>query len=185
MALNFPDIICELIHGRFKLCLPLGLYKIWFPVRDSTVEGLGDLLGYSDKDFAELVNYSALSRQNGAITLETWQQKLHISVEVNRVYFRGERFNTVRFGDRITTVDSPGAQINRSDELEWSNLTYKDRESMDLFIDNYGEKYLSAYAIKNCLRLPLDIVRFIKVVKYNRRHPPVDDNGRNDERVTY
>ena len=185
MALNFPDIICELIHGRFQLCLPLGLYKIWFAVRDSTIEGLGDLLGYSDKDFAELVKYSALSRQNGAITLETWQQKLHISVEVRRVNFGGERFNTVRFGDRISLVNSPAAQIDRSDESEWANLTYKDRESMDKFIDIYRVKYQSAYSIRNCSRLPPDIVRFIKVVKYNRRHPPVDNNGRNDERVTY
>ena len=72
MALNFPDIIVQ----RFKQCLPLGLYKIWFPVLNSTVEGLGDLLGYSDKDFSDLASYSALSRSSGYVLLETWQQKL-------------------------------------------------------------------------------------------------------------
>ena len=71
MALNFPDIFCKLIHKRFKLCLPLGLYKIWFSMRNSTVEGLGDLLEYSDKDFAELVSYSVFWRvMNGNVLLE-------------------------------------------------------------------------------------------------------------------
>ena len=185
MALNFPDIICELIHERFKLCLPLGLYKIWFRVRESTLEGLANLLGYPERDLDELVRYSGLSRPNGKLYLEHWQQKIHIVVEVRQMSIGGERFKTVRFGDRISIVNSPAAQIDRSDESEWANLTYKDRESMDKFTDIYRVKYQSAYSIRNCSRLPPDIVRFIKVVKYNRRHPPVDNNGRNDERVTY
>jgi hypothetical protein len=45
----------------------------------------------------------------------------------------GERFKTVRFGDEITIVDSTKAQINRSDESDWSNLTYKDMEFMNFF----------------------------------------------------
>ena len=168
MAVNFCDIVCHFIHDRLKQCLPLGLYKIWFRVRRSSVEGLGDLLGCTDEDFNEMVSHSALARKNGNLYLDSWPNKLHVVVEVNEVFFNGEQFRTVRFGDRISIVGSPKAQIDRSDESDWSNLTYKDRESMVLFTSNYREKYQSAYAITNCSRLPSDIVRFIKVVKYNR-----------------
>ena len=72
MTSNFSDTICELLYRRLKDCVPLGLYKIQFRVKDSCLEGQGDLLGYSYFDFNELVEYSSLSRFSFQIDLETW-----------------------------------------------------------------------------------------------------------------
>ena len=63
MTLNFEDEICELLYRRLKQCIPLGLYKIWFRSKNTSVEGLGDLLGYSDKDFEKMIDYSQLSKK--------------------------------------------------------------------------------------------------------------------------
>ena len=67
MTSNFNDEICALLYRRFKDCIPLGLYKIWFRVKEGSLEGLGDLLGYSDSDFNKMITYSPLSRSNGAL----------------------------------------------------------------------------------------------------------------------
>jgi hypothetical protein len=131
MALVFNDDLCELIYRRLKDCIPLGLYKIWFRVKDSCLEGLGDLLGYSDKDFEELVRYSSLSSKNDKLFLETWEKKLYINVEVRRVTFDGEQFKTIRFGESIAVGGSPQTLIpdnNTVNDGIWQNKTYKDRE---------------------------------------------------------
>ena len=137
MALNFPDVICQFLHNRLKQCLPLGLYKIWFRVQETSLEDLGDLLGFFDNDFSEMIKYSALARSNGILYLDTWQHKLGINVEVRPVHYNGERFKTVRFNDQISHVNSREAQIGRSNESEWSNLTYFDREFMEFFRKEY------------------------------------------------
>jgi len=95
MALVFNDKVCELIYRRLKDCIPLGLYKIWFRVKNSCLEGLGDLLGYSDKDFEELILNSSLSSQNDKLFLETWEKKSYIKVETRKVKFNGEQFKTI------------------------------------------------------------------------------------------
>jgi len=173
MTLNFNDKICQLLYRRFKDCLPLGLYKIWFRVKDSCLEGLGDLLGYSDKDFQELVCYSSLSRTNGRLYLDSWQKKLHITVEVREVSISGEQFKTVRFGDSISVGNSPqafGASNSYSNDSGWRNKTYKDRDFMEIYISEYRNKYHIAYHVRNCTRLPTDILRLLERRKYQRKY---------------
>ena len=51
MTTNFGDPIYELFYYRFKDLSN----KTWFRAKDSSVEGLGDLLGCSDQDFNEFV----------------------------------------------------------------------------------------------------------------------------------
>jgi hypothetical protein len=173
MTLNFNDEICQLLYRRFKDCLPLGLYKIWFRVKDSCLEGLGDLLGYSDKDFQELVCHSSLSRTNGRLYLSTWQEKLHIIVEVREVSISGEKFKTARFGDSISVGDSPqaiGASNSYSNDSDWRNKTYKDRDFMEIYTMEYRNKYQVAYDVRNRSRLSPDIVRLLERRKYQRKH---------------
>ena len=81
MTSNFDDPICKVIYHRMKECLPLGLFKVWFRVKDGSIEGLGDLLGYSDTDFNEMVKYSTLSKVNGHLDLGKWQNKLHDQIK--------------------------------------------------------------------------------------------------------
>jgi len=64
MTSNFEDEICKLLSDRIAQCLPFGLYKIWFKVKHGNLEGLGNLLGYSDDDFRNLIKYFSLSRIN-------------------------------------------------------------------------------------------------------------------------
>jgi hypothetical protein len=178
MALVFNDDVCELINRRLKDCIPLGLYKIWFRVKNSCLEDLGNLLGYSDKDFEELVLYSSLSSQNNKLFLETWEKKLYIKVEVRKVKFHGEQFNTVRFGESIAVGDSPQALIPANNTVNdgiWQNKTYLDREIMDIFISDYREKYSKSYHVRNCSRLPPHIVRLIECRKHQRRTEPEED----------
>ena len=169
----FNDEICRLIYRRFKDCLPLGLYKIWFRVKDSCLEGLGDLLGYSDQDFQEMILYSPLCSKNGNLYLQFWQDKLHITVEVREMYIEGRQVKTVRFGNSIPVGNSPEAIRDWDDDqidTEWRNKTYKDREFMEKYIKQYREKYHLAYNVRNCVRLPVEIVRLLERRKYQRMH---------------
>jgi hypothetical protein len=45
-----------------------------------SLEGLGDLLGYSDKDFQEMIQYSELCSRNGKLLLNTLQKPLNTKV---------------------------------------------------------------------------------------------------------
>jgi hypothetical protein len=178
MTSNFNDEICALLYRRFKDCIPLGLYKIWFRVKEGSLEGLGDLLGYSDLDFNEMITYSPLSKRNGDLELDSWQQKLHIEVTVRECAIGTSKFRTVRFGNSISVGESPEALIPPNNTVSdgiWQNKTYKDREFMDRFILDYREKKYNNHHIRNCSRLPPNIVRLIECRKYQSRTEPEEE----------
>ena len=170
MASNFTDPISKLMYERFKECLPLGLFKIWFRVKDGSLEGLGDLLGYSDLDFREMVEFSELSRENGLLDLLTWEQKLHIRVEVRESSIGTSKFKTIRFGDTISVGDSPEVVIPGNTFSDWRNKTYRDQELMEIYILEYRNNYQLSHHIRNCTRLPVDIVQLLARRKYQRRY---------------
>ena len=177
MTTNFSDPICELLYYRLKDCIPLGLYKIWFRVKDSFLEGLGDLLGYSDQDFNELVQYSSLSRRNGQLDLESWGQKLHFQIEVRSASIDAMKFSVIRFGNSISVADSPESVIpaeTSSNGSSWRAKTYKDTEYMRLYIAEYREKYVGKAVIRHKSRLPLGIEQLIR----ERKQAKLVDSGR-------
>jgi len=149
MTSNFEDQICELVSKRLKQCLPLGLYKIWFRVKEGNLEGLGNLLGYSNEDFIDLVKYSALSRRNGRLDMDLWEKKLHIKVESRRFSIGKDTFTTVRFGEPIAIGNSP-PQFSLSDTRDdiecWSSKTFKDSIFRETYIQEYRRNFEQKFA---------------------------------------
>ena len=118
-----------------------------------------------------MILYFPLCSRSGVLFLRTWQEKLHITVEVREVYLDGRQIKTARFGDSISVGNSPqaiGASNNISNDSDWRNKTYKDRDFMEKYTNEYRNKYQVAFNLRNCSRLSPDIFRLLDHRKHQR-----------------